>query len=201
MRYSLVIFDMDGTLTVELIDFPAIRSEIGVPAGGGILEYIAALAPADQARAQIILHRHEMAAAQSCRLHEGAVETLAALRGLGVKTAILTRNSPECARTVLGRHGLASGWDHISTRDDLPHKPHADSILRITHKLEVPIRHTLMVGDYLYDVQAARNAGCDSALLCEAGELPAFADIATYRIGGLMELLTIVQDGEKCENQ
>ena len=49
-----------------------------------------------------------------------------------------------------------------------------------------------MVGDYLYDVQAARNAGTDSALLCKAGPLPEFAGMAMYRVRHLREVLELV---------
>jgi len=38
-----IIFDMDGTLTVPVLDFDRIRSEIGLPAGP-ILESLLALA-------------------------------------------------------------------------------------------------------------------------------------------------------------
>ena len=203
MRYSLVIFDMDGTLTEELLDFDAIRAEIGVTGSGGILEYIATLPPAERQQAQDILHRHEITAAQAATLLPDTAETLLALRNNGIQTALLTRNSPLCARTVLAKHNLLDFWHHISTRDDLPHKPHKDSILRITQKLGVPIRQTLMVGDYLYDVQAARNADCDSALLLTADEFatrPPYADLATYCIGSLTELLAIV-NGANDENE
>jgi phosphoglycolate phosphatase-like HAD superfamily hydrolase len=48
-----------------------------------------------------------------------------------------------------------------------------------------------MVGDYLYDVQAAANAGVDSVLLCQRTALPAFASQATYVVRTLREVLDI----------
>src|SRR4051794_26425959 len=62
-RYALVIFDMDGTLTEERLDFPKIREEMGVPDGVGILEYISKQEGAALERANEILQRHEDAAA------------------------------------------------------------------------------------------------------------------------------------------
>lgn len=182
---------MDGTLTEELLDFDAIRKEIGLPAEGGILEHLSQMRMDERVRAEGIVDRHEMAAAEGCRLHEGAAEVLAALRGRGVKTALLTRNSLGCARRILGRHGL--GLDHVATREDVPHKPHGDSILNITRKLKIGAEQTLMVGDYHYDLQAASAAGCASALLRVAGEWPSFAGMATYRIRKLMDVLTLVE--------
>ncbi len=191
-RYALVIFDMDGTLTEEVLDFDAIRREVGLAAGVGILEHIQKLSGEQHARAWAILTRHEMAAADKCAVHDGASELLASLHDAGVHTALLTRNSAECANRILARHNLT--LHHRSTRDDLPHKPHPDSILNIVRRFGVSIRQTLMVGDYLYDLQAAHAAGCDSALLCmrDGGKRPPFADMATYCIASLKELLPLV---------
>ena len=187
--YRLVIFDMDGTLTEELLNFDAIRAEIGLPEKAPILEHIAQLSPPARARAEEILHRHEMSAAETCVLHEGAAEVLAALKSRGVATALLTRNSAACAGSVLARHGLS--LDLVATREHVPHKPHGDSILNITRRLRILPEQTLMVGDYLYDLQAAKNAGTDSALLVKPGLLPEFAAMATYTIHHLQEVLSL----------
>ena len=203
-RYALVIFDMDGTLTQERLDFGAIRREIGVPDASPILEFILGLPSEERHRAQAALHRYEAAAAQTCIVREGAREILAVLKDRGIHTALLTRNSDICTRSVLARHGLI--LDHVATRDDLPHKPHRDSIWNIMRRFPSPDRaggaesgntgilpeQTLMVGDYLYDVQAANNAGVDSVLLCQKAVLPAFAAQATYVVRSLPEVQEIV---------
>lgn len=190
-RYPLVIFDMDGTLTEEMLDFPAIRREIGVPEPAGILEHIADLPSGERERATTILHRHEDAAAQACRLHEGALQMLQRLRAGGIRTALLTRNSSRCATVILGRHGLE--FEHIATREQTPHKPHAGAILNICSRLVFLPEQTLMVGDYLYDLQAAKNARTDSALVfLKAGALPPFAAMATYVVRSLAELPALV---------
>lgn len=199
--YRLVIFDMDGTLTEELLDFAAIRRDIGLPVDGGILEHLVHMNETDRARAHAILDRHELAAADTCILHEGAAEILAALRDRGIYTALLTRNSQRCAQVILRRHNLS--LDVVATREHLPHKPHPDSVLNILRRFRtqpgaspgiasLSPRQTLVVGDYLYDLQAAAAAGADSALLCIKEPLPAFADQATFRIPRLQDLLPIV---------
>jgi HAD superfamily hydrolase (TIGR01509 family) len=195
-RYRQVIFDMDGTLTEELLDFDAIRRDIGLPATGGILEHITHMPPDQQATANAILDHHEREAADTCILHEGAMEILHALRSRGIKTALLTRNSDACAQRILTRHNLH--LDFVATREHLPHKPHPDSVLNIIRHFHpqqeggITPEQTLVVGDYLYDLQAAAAAGADSALLCVKKTLPSFADEATYCIRTLGELLAIV---------
>ena len=192
-RYALVIFDMDGTLTRGQVDFVAIRREIGLPENGPILEYITQFPPEPRQKALEILHRYEAAAAETCTLQEGALELLAALKERHIRTALLTRNSAICTSNVLGRHKLV--LDHVSTREHLPHKPHGDAILKITRQMRISREQTLMVGDYLYDLQTARNAGVDSALLCvEDGPLPDYAPMATYVLKSLAEILALVDN-------
>src|SRR4051812_12025660 len=79
-RYGLVIFDMDGTLTEERLDFPKIREEMGVPDGIGILEFMSKQEGPALERANAILQRHEDAAAETCTLYAGAHDVLASLR-------------------------------------------------------------------------------------------------------------------------
>jgi HAD superfamily hydrolase (TIGR01549 family) len=190
-KYELVIFDMDGTLTEELLDFETIRRDIGVPTERmGILEHIATLGAEEKRKAEEILHRHELAAADCCGAHMGAAEMLQGLRDLGIKTALLTRNSAASAERILSRNALA--LDYVATRDNRPHKPHPDSILNITGAMGISPRQTLMVGDYLYDLQAAQAAGTDSALIRVEGDRPEFATMATYCIRELREILTLV---------
>ncbi len=190
--YSLIIFDMDGTLTEELLDFDAIRREVGLPNAGGILEHLATLTGPEHARVTHILHRHEHAAAETCQLHEGVQQLLSVLKAAGIRTALLTRNSAACTARILSRHNLM--LDHVATREDRPHKPHPDAILNIARRFNIPIKQTLMVGDYLYDLQAAQAAHCDSALLCtrDGGKLPPFATMATYCVTTLTQLLPIL---------
>jgi HAD superfamily hydrolase (TIGR01549 family) len=190
LRYALVIFDMDGTLTEALLDFEALRLEIGLPKKAPILEHLAAMGAEERARAEAILHRHEMAAGEKCQMHEGAAELLEGLKLRGVATALLTRNSMACTARVLARHKLA--LDVVATREQVPHKPHGDSILNIVRRLRMSPEQTLMVGDYLHDVQAARNAGVDCALLCKPGPVPEYAGLATYTIRRLGEVLGLV---------
>ena len=47
-----VIFDLDGTLTEPVLDFDAMRAEIGLPEGVPILEHIDGLTAAKRAHAR-----------------------------------------------------------------------------------------------------------------------------------------------------
>ena len=93
LRYDGVIFDMDGTLVEPLLDFAAIRTELGVPHDQGILEALDARPGPERRADHARLLDRELAAAQRAHLLPGAAETLAAIRAAGLKTALLTRNA------------------------------------------------------------------------------------------------------------
>jgi HAD superfamily hydrolase (TIGR01509 family) len=184
-----VIFDMDGTLTDSPLDFERIRAECGVPAGRSVLEHLATLPEPERRRAEAVLAEHERRAAAECVLKDGARETVDALRSRGLKTALLTRNSAESVRTVLGRLGLA--FDCRLSREDAEPKPSPDAVLRIARRFGVRPQEVLMVGDYVYDVQAGRAAGARTVLLRNP-KVPERPPEADYVIDDLRELLAVV---------
>ena len=188
-RFDAVIFDMDGTLIEQRIDFLALRAELDVPDGMGIIEAIAEMLPAEQAAANATLVEREVAAARQANLMAGAEETLLAVRSAGLKTALLTRNGPDAVEVIFTRFDLS--FDLAWTRDQGPIKPEPDGVLRACRELGVEPARTVCIGDFHYDIQAANAAGAVSVLL-DHGLSSEFADEADYVIDRLPELCTIV---------
>jgi HAD superfamily hydrolase (TIGR01509 family) len=173
MRPAAVIFDLDGTLTEPVLDFDAIRAEIGIGKGLPILEALEALEGADEAardRAELILRRHEREAIARARLAEGCAELLAHLGGLGIPTAILTRNMREVVDTFARMFGFA--FHATYTREDGPPKPSPAGVISICGRIGIDPQRTLVVGDYKYDILAGRDAGCRTALVTRRTLLP-----------------------------
>ena len=184
-RYDFVIFDMDGTLIEPLLDFSAIRAELGVAPGGGILEAVAAMGPAQRAEANRTLVAHELSAARRARLLDGAEATLAAIDAAGLKTALLTRSAQEAMETVLRRFDLT--FDLAWSRRDGPIKPEPDGVLRACRTVGAEPGRTMCVGDFRFDIDAANAAGATSVLLVH-GERPDFAELADHVVDSLAEL-------------
>ncbi len=182
-----VIFDLDGTLTEPVLDFDAIRREIGVD--GPILEALESLDAAGRRRAERILGDHEDRAARESRLRPGAHEVVRALERGGVRTAILTRNTRRSLETVLQIHGLR--FDALRTREDGPTKPLPDPVLDLCEALDVPPGAALVVGDYRFDLEAARAAGA-TAVLLRGPASDGFENLADVVVDGLDELLDVV---------
>ena len=161
-----VIFDLDGTLTDPLLDFEAIRREIGIAPGRPILEALDGWGPTERARAEEILRRHELDAIAAATLADGCREILALLAALDIPTAILTRNVRDAVTAFTRRFDFR--FQAIYTREDGPPKPSPHGALVLCRALGTAAADTLAVGDYKFDVIAGRDAGCRTALVRHA---------------------------------
>jgi len=157
-----VIFDLDGTLAESRLDFDAIRAEIGLAPGLPILEQLAEATIDERARAEIIMRRHERAAIAGATLTDGCADLLAHLAARDIPIGILTRNIREVVETFARTFGFR--FQAIYTREDGPHKPAPDGVLALCEKLSARPEETLTVGDYKFDVEAGRRAGCRTVL-------------------------------------
>jgi HAD superfamily hydrolase (TIGR01509 family) len=185
--FELVIFDMDGTLIEQMIDFGAIRKHLGIRQDEDILEAIAAMAPARRKDAEEWLVQTERKTAEGARLMDGAIETLAAIRAANIKTALLTRNTRASMQTVMGKFDLQ--FDLAWSRQDGPIKPEPDSVLKACALLGAVPQQTACVGDFEYDIQAANAAGTVSILITpDHQQEPPFADTADHVITQLAQL-------------
>ncbi len=152
-----IIFDLDGTLVDSRLDFTVIRRELDCPEGLGVLEYINTL-PADQRNdAEQVVLDHERRGAARAEWMPGARECLAQCRASGIPTAILTRNAREVADLTLSRLGIEVGM--LLAREDCPPKPAPEGLLKIAGDWGLSPSRLVYVGDFLYDLQAARSAG------------------------------------------
>ncbi|MFJ4455136.1 HAD family hydrolase [Pseudomonas sp. NPDC089392] len=161
------VFDMDGTLTVAVHDFAAIRVALDIPAEHDILTHLAAL-PADEAAAKhawLLEHERDLAIASTAAT--GAVELVRELAERGCRLAILTRNARELAHVTLEAIGLADCFpvEHILGRDEAAPKPSPDGLLKIASAWGVAPGELVMVGDYRFDLDCGRAAGARTVLV------------------------------------
>lgn len=161
------VFDMDGTLTVAVHDFAAIRRELAIPPEDDILHHLAAL-PAGVARAKHAwLLEHERELAVNARPAPGAVELVRELHERGVRLGILTRNARELALLTLAAIGLDDCFAtaDILGRDEAPPKPHPGGLQHLAARWSVAASEMVMVGDYRFDLDCGRAAGTATVLV------------------------------------
>jgi HAD superfamily hydrolase (TIGR01509 family) len=185
-----ILFDMDGTLTRPMLDFPAIKAELGI-GDRPILEALAGMPAAERTTADALLDRHERHAAEHSTLNEGCEPLLARIQSLGLRTAIITRNSRACADIVLARHCLAV--DVLITRETAPFKPDPTPLLLACQRLGVAPGDAWMVGDGQYDVEAGNAAGIRTIWLSH-GRAATFAAKPWRVVSDLPELNSLLSD-------
>ena len=199
-HYRLVVFDMDGTLTHDAMDFEALRVDLGLSERRPILEWIAGLRELERDNATKILEQHERRAAEMCRLRAGVVDMLEELTRRGVRAALLTRNSQSSVRRIVTRHRLA--FEVVVSRDEPPFKPHPASLERILRHFGVGPGEALMVGDNIFDLQVAHGAQVASVLLLDgAVPLPPFAGRADFCISDIADIVKLLEQPKRFRNQ
>jgi HAD superfamily hydrolase (TIGR01549 family) len=184
-----LLLDMDGTLTEPMLDFAAIRSEMGIGDGEPILEAMAHLRGRSLTAAKTVLHRHENRAARAATLSRGCRPLLNWLARHDIRTAIITRNSRRSARIVLRLHDLT--LDAVISRDDGPFKPDPESVMVACRALSVDPADVWLVGDGRHDIEAGVAAGIKTVWL-SLGRKQNFAAKpwkAVRDLAGLLKLL------------
>src|SRR3954468_5253616 len=146
-----VLFDMDGTITQPMLDFPRIKAEMGI-GQRPILEALAEMRVEKRQIAQEVLHRHEQEAAANSVLNPGCKELLNWLQRHRIDVAVITRNSRLSVETVCRKHALK--FEVLITREDGKFKPDPAPLLEASRRLNVAKENVWMVGDGQYDVEA-----------------------------------------------
>jgi HAD superfamily hydrolase (TIGR01549 family) len=173
------LFDLDGTLVdsvyqhvlawreamaavgIELAVW-SIHRRIGMSGGlmaNAILRETGHAVTPDEAGRLLRLHAEAYARlAGTIRPLPGARELLDYLSREGVPWAIATSGRIESARPTLEALGVPPGVP-IVTRDQVEHaKPDPDLFLAAAERLGVPITDSVVVGDSVWDLLAARRA-------------------------------------------
>jgi HAD superfamily hydrolase (TIGR01509 family) len=179
-----VLFDMDGVVVNQRLDFPAIKREMFGSPDGLILERMAELSAAERARAEIILERHERAAALTAEPMDGLFPLLDWMQAVRLRRGLVTRNSRQSVALVLGRLGLR--FEAVVTREDAPPKPAPDPVWLACRGMGLPPAEVVFVGDFELDMLAGRRAGVRTVLL--RSEAQADSAHADGSIGSLGEL-------------
>ena len=177
-----VVLDLDGTLIHTTVDFPRMRERLlaelgtrGVPPPfidprdtivSNVARAIGFLRSAGRGEEETELRQRvgrlmdltEMEKVSETMPVEGAGACLAALKGRGLRTAVLTRGSRRYATEAL-RYADLDGFDAMVCRDDHPEeeaKPNGKAMERVALLLGSSPEKCLVVGDHLIDLTCAR---------------------------------------------
>ena len=198
-RIKAVLFDFDGTLTKPgALNFPFLKKTIGCPADIPVLEFIENLPTSfQQEQAFSILERFEANAAVLSEPNSGALDLIHYLRSNGIGIGIITRNTLSSVEKALKNfEGIdISYFDVIISRDTpVKLKPSGDGIMLAAQTLNVDVNQVMMVGDYIFDIQAGKKAGCFTAFLdygTGSGSTKIESDVVVSSLNELKKLVRL----------
>lgn len=184
---------MDGTLTVSAHDFEHMRRELGLAPQTPILEALQAMPANEAAPLWESLNELEFHYAGKASIMQGARELLQNLHAGGRQLAILTRNTMPVVKQTLQACKIDHFFplDHILDRDACTPKPSPDGIHRLLQYWQTDADDTVMVGDYLYDLEAGKGAGVATIHLDTRGDVDwsEFTDIRVESLGEITRYL------------
>ncbi|KAL9408502.1 hypothetical protein AB3S75_046966 [Citrus x aurantiifolia] len=207
-RLRGVVFDMDGTLTVPVIDFPAMyRAVLGEdeykrvkaenPTGIDILHHIENWSPDLQRHAYQTIADFERQGLDRLQIMPGTAQLCGFLDSKKIRRGLITRNIQEAVDLFHNRFGIT--FSPALSREFRPCKPDPGPLLHICSTWEVQPNEVMMVGDSLKDdVACGKRAGAFTCLLDETGRYS--ADDFTksnlqpdFRVSSLTEVLSILE--------
>ncbi len=185
-----LIFDLDGTLVSSALDFKRIREEVACPQDVDLLVHIETLDTVAKRAAHEVIRRHETRDAENCRLMPGVWRSLSLLRQHGMPMAVVTRNSRVATEQKLRATGLH--FDMVLTREDAPPKPEPAALLEVAERWSLSAEDCVYLGDFRYDLDAARAAGMH-AWLYAPGLVPDYGWEADLILRHFSELPAVLQ--------
>lgn len=180
MRYSLIVFDWDGTLIdsaggiVECIQEAARDLCLPVPAretashviGLGLHDSLRTAVPTlreEQYREfSDAYRRHFLARQGAMALFPGVREMLQDLHAAGYRLAVATGKSRRGLEHALESTALHKYFAASRCADETNPKPHPAMLLELLQQLAAAPGQALMVGDTSHDLEMARSAGVDA---------------------------------------
>ncbi|MFQ6662968.1 hypothetical protein Gotur_030645 [Gossypium turneri] len=197
-RLRGVVFDMDGTLTVPVIDFAAMykavlgdveykRIKAENPSGIDILHHIESWSPEKQQEAYKIIADFEKQGLDRLQIMPDPLCVWRILRDNRIsismskhkylkkieelkhnRRGLITRNVKDAVDLFHQRFGMM--FSPALSRDFRPYKPSPAPLLHICSTWDVQPNEVMMVGDSLKDdVACGKNAGALTCLLDEKG--------------------------------
>lgn len=181
-KITTILFDFDGTLmnTNDLImdswrhiyrvleDKDIIEEEIVRTFGEPLIKTMEKAFPNIPVDECVEIYRsyHRESFGDRISLFPGIKEMLGSLKALGYKMAVVTSRAALTTKQAMERYEIMEYFDVVITCDDTDkHKPHPEPVFIALDQLNSRPEESIMIGDSMYDILCAKNAGVQSVLV------------------------------------
>ncbi|WP_243688825.1 HAD family hydrolase [Geotalea toluenoxydans] len=215
LAVKAVLFDLDGTLVDSVEAYIQVAQVAAAPFGLQVTEeqvrtalangtsFWRGAVPKDRSDVDAVVKAIAAKAYQEWpqilreqgKLFDGVMQTLDALKALGIKLGIVSGARQEVLE-LLRPDGLLDRFDAVVLGPDVPtRKPDPEGILKCLGMLNVPPADALYVGDAPIDIMASRAAGVYAVgVLTGAGDSATLSSHYPDRlISSHLQLSTIVE--------
>lgn len=207
---NTILFDYDGTLmdTNQVVlqswqhtfrtlcgreeDPDFIRSTFGEP----LVKTMAKLFPDTPVETALDIYRtyQKEVFTDFVEVFPGMLRLLEMLKQKGYKLGLVTSRTKDTTWRGLEHYGMDKYFDAVITAGDTDkHKPDPEPILMTLSRMGAAPHEAIMVGDTMFDLMCAKNAGVKSVIVDWSVTMTAAEkEQADYRIGSAEELLIIL---------
>ncbi len=179
MKYSTVIFDMDGTILDTLLDMKEsinwALKEAGFPLrsleevrrfvgnGNHLLAERAVPEGAPPEKVEEVFqnfHKHyRLHCMDHTHPYEGIIRLIGALRREGIHTAVVSNKADYAVQELAARFFPGLFDEAVGEKEGIRRKPWPDSVFSVMDALGAGKESTVYVGDSEVDIETAGNAG------------------------------------------
>lgn len=206
MRYSHVVFDIDGTLInsekAVLKSFQeTLITEVGIEKELDELKFALGIPGKDALKILNIESREDILEKwdnnynkylNEVTLFDGIRQVIQELKSNNINLGIITSKTRKEYEGDFIRFGLDSYFDVVIRADDtIKHKPDGEPMEKYLELADARREDTVYIGDSIYDMQCAKNAGVDS-ILALWGANDADKLTATYKLSNPKEILDLL---------
>ncbi|CEG22799.1 Pyrophosphatase PpaX [Planococcus massiliensis] len=206
--FKYVIFDVDGTILdteraiLKSLDqvlreeghaYPIeeLRFALGIPGQ----ETLRKLKVNDMERVHSKWSQAVLEFSHEVEVFEGLREVIQSLPVIPVRTGIVTSKTKQQLADEFEPFGLTSNFEQIVCADDTKnHKPHPDPLLLCLAKLNAPPNEAIYIGDSVYDMQCAKEAGVKFALALWGAKRRKGFESADYVLAEPKDMLQLLNE-------
>lgn len=165
----LVVFDMDGTVFSNSLNWEEIRRRLEV-GESHLLQTLYGKTDPESTKKMTILEEYERINTFKARPRRGVHRFLSFLKKNGIRTALVTNNSLKNTEYLLDKFSLT--FQYILTREKGLWKPDPAPIRHVLDHFNVCSRETAVIGDSYYDIKASTAAGISRIYILRSQNTP-----------------------------